>query len=110
MEWIGVDLDGTLAYYDEWKGYDHIGEPIPEMMKKIKNLIRKGYTIKIFTARAGDEKTIPVIKKWLKKNGLPDLEITNKKDYHMISLIDDRCIQVIQNTGKLVGSTSNIEW
>jgi hypothetical protein len=26
--WIGVDLDGTLAHYDGWKGIDHIGEPI----------------------------------------------------------------------------------
>ena len=27
---IGVDLDGTLAKYDGWKGHNVIGEPIPE--------------------------------------------------------------------------------
>ncbi len=25
--WIGVDLDGTLAKFDEWDG--DIGEPVP---------------------------------------------------------------------------------
>ncbi len=25
--WIDVDLDGTLAQYDGWKGVAHIGEP-----------------------------------------------------------------------------------
>ena len=24
--WIGVDLDGTLAHYDEFKGWNVIGE------------------------------------------------------------------------------------
>ena len=23
--WIGVDLDGTLAQYDHWRGIEHIG-------------------------------------------------------------------------------------
>lgn len=23
--WIGVDLDGTLAEYDGWRGWKHIG-------------------------------------------------------------------------------------
>ena len=30
--WIGVDLDGTLAYCDQWRGAPHIGEPIPLML------------------------------------------------------------------------------
>ena len=29
--WIGVDLDGTLAFYDMWRGMEHIGKPIPAM-------------------------------------------------------------------------------
>jgi len=24
-----VDLDGTLAMYDGWRGSDHIGDPVP---------------------------------------------------------------------------------
>jgi hypothetical protein len=30
--WIGVDLDGTLAYYDRSSTYDEVGEPVPAMM------------------------------------------------------------------------------
>lgn len=33
--WIGVDLDGTLAHYEGWKGVEHIGEPIPAMVERI---------------------------------------------------------------------------
>ncbi len=29
--WYAVDLDGTLAFYDEWRGADHIGAPIIPM-------------------------------------------------------------------------------
>ena len=35
--WIGVDLDGTLAYYEEWEGLEHIGYPISLMVVAIKN-------------------------------------------------------------------------
>lgn len=30
--WLGVDLDGTLAVYDKWRGIEHIGAPIPAMV------------------------------------------------------------------------------
>ena len=32
---IAVDLDGTLARYDGWKGIDHIGDPIPLMVSRV---------------------------------------------------------------------------
>ena len=34
--WIGVDLDGTLAHYDGWKGIEHVGPPIPAMLARVK--------------------------------------------------------------------------
>lgn len=98
--WIAVDLDGTLARDGAWQGIEHIGEPIPEMMKRVKDWLDSGITVKIFTARASQPETIPYIKEWLKKHGLPDLEVTNCKDMDMIELWDDRAIQVIPNTGK----------
>ena len=49
--WIGVDLDGTLAYHDTWKGHEHIGEPIPAMLQRVKDWLDRGLTVKIFTAR-----------------------------------------------------------
>jgi len=107
-QWIGVDLDGTLAEAVPWQGFEHIGKPVPNMMKRLKIWIEMGYRVKIVTARAEDpEQAIPPIRKWLQKQGLPDLEITNAKDMNMIELWDDRCVQVIPNTGNPVGPASD---
>ncbi len=100
--WIGVDLDGTLAVYTRGVPLTDVGEPVPAMVALVRKMISNGVRVKIFTARAGDEKQVPVIHKWLKSNGLPELEITNIKDYDMLRLYDDRCIQVEANTGRLI--------
>lgn len=108
--WIGVDLDGTLAHYLSWQGKDVIGGPVPEMLKRVKGWLAEGKTVKIFTARASDPENIPPIKEWLKQHGLGDLEITNIKDFGMIELWDDRCVQVIMNHGCTVnGSVSRLD-
>ena len=106
-QWIGVDLDGTLAEAEPWQGFDYIGKPVPMMMKRLKIWLDLGYRVKIVTARAQNpELAIPPIQTWLKKHGLPELEITNAKDMDMIELWDDRCVQVIPNTGRPVGPNS----
>ena len=101
QEWIGVDLDGTLAYFETWRGAEDIGEPIKPMIDRVKKWLAKGKIVKIFTARAAASEQIPFIEKWLLKNGLPALEITNVKDMWMVELWDDRCIQVEKNTGEI---------
>jgi hypothetical protein len=101
-QWIGIDLDGTLAHYDGWKGADHIGEPIQKMIEFVKKLIVDGNRVKIFTARAYLAEQIPPVKEWLSSVGLGELEITNVKDFAMIMLYDDRCQQVVANTGNIV--------
>ena len=107
-QWIGVDLDGTLAVAEPWQGFEHIGKPVPNMMKRLKIWLEMGYRVKIVTARAQNpEMAIPPIKKWLIKHGLPELEITNAKDMDMIELWDDRCVQVIPNTGNPIGPASD---
>jgi hypothetical protein len=98
--WIGVDLDGTLARYDGWVGPEHIGEPIQDMLERVKHWIINGQTVKIFTARCSVPEQIPPIKNWLRKHGIGGLEITNVKDFAMIELWDDRCVRVITNTGR----------
>lgn len=100
--WIGVDLDGTLADDTVWKGLGYIGKPIPAMKQRVLDWIAAGYDIKIVTARASEANGIPPVVDWLKANGFPPLEVTNKKDFQMIELWDDRAIQVIANTGKPV--------
>ncbi len=99
-EWIGVDLDGTLAFYDVWKGIGHIGDPIPEMVLKVKRWIQKGKRVKIFTARASNPDGRWAVQDWLSKNGFPIMEVTNVTDYGMIELWDDRARRVELNTGR----------
>lgn len=99
--WIGVDLDGTLAKYDGWQGPNHIGEVVPEMLERIRGWLAEGTCVKIFTARACIPEQIPPVKKWLEKHNL-NLEITNVKDYGMVELWDDRCVQVKTNTGQRI--------
>jgi len=112
--YILVDLDGTLAHYGEWKGTGDIGQPIPAMVKRVKQWLAEGKEVRIFTARmAGhllrDLKTgeiidaLTPIERWCKKHIGQVLPVTNVKDYGMIALYDDRAIQVEMNTGRLIG-------
>ncbi len=52
--WLGVDLDGTLAEYDKFRGHEHIGAPIPAMVERVKALIASGFEVRIFTARVAE--------------------------------------------------------
>jgi hypothetical protein len=96
---IGVDLDGTLASYDHWRGAAHIGKPIPRMYHRVFRWIAEGHTVVIFTARANTPENIRFIKHWLKKWGFPDLQVTNVKLPDLDEYWDDRAIQVVRNTG-----------
>ena len=107
--WVGVDLDGTLAKYDGWKGAGHIGEPIQPIVNLVKNLIQTGANVKIFTARvcsAQSEEDIITAKKaiaeWTLKHIGKELEATAEKDWNMIEYYDDRAVRVIYNSGIII--------
>jgi hypothetical protein len=107
--WIGVDLDGTLAADtagDLWdsEGNPKIGRPVEEMVNRIKAWIAAGRMVKIFTARASSPAQVRAIRVWIARRGLPDLEVTNVKDFNMVELWDDRCVQVIPNSGRPVNN------
>lgn len=121
--WIGVDLDATLAKYDGFKGPTVIGEPIPEMVERVKSWLNKGYEVRIMTARVwAPLLTDPsygtkvwsdrqqearharrAIEDWTELHIGKRLEVTCMKDYSMWVLYDDRCRQVEPNTGRLIG-------
>jgi hypothetical protein len=96
--WIGVDLDGTLAAYDGWSDASKIGKPIKPMITRVREWIRKGIIVKLFTARANDTENLHHVEAWLKKHGI-EMEITATKDKHLIAIWDDRAIPVERNTG-----------
>jgi hypothetical protein len=98
--WIGVDLDGTLAHYSGWKGPQHIGPAIPEMLDRVRDWLADGKTVKIFTARAAVPANIPYVKDWLRAQGLPDLEVTNAKDFDCVEIWDDSAVELVANTGR----------
>lgn len=112
--WIGVDLDGTLAIYDGWKGVEHIGAPVLPMVDRVKRWLAAGKVVKIFTARAycppndparaeENARGLAAIRAWCLEHIGQELEVTCVKDYGMIELWDDRAVQVVVNTGKSVG-------
>lgn len=105
--WIGVDLDGTLAVYDEWRGADHIGAPIPAMVERVKQWLAEGKEVRIFTARVCNrqrhlERVLAAIYAWCKEHIGCWLPVTNVKDFDMIELWDDRAHRVERNTGRLL--------
>ncbi len=115
--WIGVDLDGTLAQYGGWRGPGNIGEPVPAMLARVKRWLAEGREVRIFTARIAVEdvvirrnEVIIPIEEWCERHIGQRLEITCKKDFGMIELWDDRCVQVEINTGRAYGpSTRGLE-
>ena len=106
--WIGVDLDGTLAYYDGWKGIEHIGEPVPLMLASVKSWLEQGKDVRIFTARVFDDgvrdpqAAREVINAWTLRHVGRVLPVTNVKDFGMVALYDDRAWRVEENTGIVV--------
>lgn len=118
LGWVGVDFDGTLAKYDGWKGADQLGEPIPEMVARVKAWISQGIEVRIFTARiypigtseydADDQRSrdatlaYAAIFVWCREHIGRILPVTCVKDYGMVELWDDRAVQVVKNTGRAV--------
>lgn len=115
--WIAVDLDGTLAHYDQWRGADHIGDPVPAMLARVKAWLAEGKEVRIFTARvdggiAADkqghpdahlfrdpEKVRAAIQDWCERHIGVRLAVTNVKDFAMVELWDDRAVRVVKNSG-----------
>lgn len=121
--WRGVDLDGTLAHYDGWKGPTEIGEPVPAMLARVKKWLDDGEDVRILTARVfphtvyesvsslyipdspPDQRLVEAaqaaeaIREWCKKHLGRVLPITCRKDKSMVEIWDDRAVGVITNRG-----------
>lgn len=98
---IAVDVDGVLAQYDEWKGLDHIGDPIPGAVKFTKDL-GEHFDVIIFTTRCCEEINGPEkapllvnrVRRWLNKHGFHFDHIWSEKGKPLaVAFIDDRGIR-----------------
>jgi hypothetical protein len=118
-----VDLDGTLAHYTEWKGAEHIGEPVKPMLEKVRQWLEAGQDVRIFTARVFPVTSFEAvnsfvlakrdpqtreeeaqvaglhIREWCVKHLGQVLPITCRKDMSTIEIYDDRAVGVMLNKG-----------
>lgn len=103
---IAVDLDGTLAEYNGWRGMEHIGAPVQNIVTALKYHQSQGAKIWIFTARVSDDNEAPQatfhIKNWLKRYNIEVDGITAVKHKFFTEIWDDRAIQVVRNTGQFI--------
>ena len=108
--WIGVDLDGVLAVHDVWLGLEHIGPPVPAMVAAVRDWLRSGWDVRVFTARANPAGQTPeqyartraAIAAWCAEHVGRVLPITNEKDMYLLEIYDDRAVQVEKNTGRFL--------
>ena len=73
--WVGVDLDGTLAtpLWTPANPTHEIGDPIPENISKVYELVRAGFKIIVHTSRPWTD--YEAIENWLQHYGIPYKEI-----------------------------------
>lgn len=114
-DWMGVDFDGTLHIRDKSQPMTVLGEPIPEMVERVKQWLALGMKVKILTARVSHTQRINdeklefirqqrlLINEWCYKHIGEILPIVCEKDCYMYQLWDDRAVTVERNTGKILG-------
>jgi len=104
--WIAVDFDGTLALFAG--NFTVMGAPIPRMVQRVRQWLRDGYEVRIFTARIAHkdpvkrQAVIDAIQEWCVTHIGVKLEVTNVKDFNMVQMYDDKAVQVIKNTGWII--------
>lgn len=105
---IFVDLDGTLAHYDGWKGKHHIGEPIWDMVNRVKEWLEEGREVVIFTARVHPSHddwndAEYYIRLWCHRHIGRPLRVTCMKEPEASEFWDDCAVAVEKNTGVIKG-------
>ena len=108
--WYGIDLDGTLAYYDHNRGLEPIGRPIPAMVALVQAHLTEGYEVRIVTARVAHPNDPrlqdfiahqrALVERWCLTHIGRVLPVTSEKDFDMVRLYDDRATEVITNQGR----------
>ena len=97
--WVGFDFDGTLVEFPT-PGQPH-GPDIPPMVYALQEL-SKLVPIRIFTARAGNPISKSIVQSRLNSHNLPDIPITDTKDFNLAFFFDDRAITIHPKTGDIL--------
>ena len=109
---IAVDFDGTLAYWDGvWKGDPTLfGDPILTMVDRVRQWLKEGHEIWIFTARLDSDRVGPevleevqaAIWRWTLEHIGTGLKSTAMKKVEFCEIYDDRAFRVESNTGEIL--------
>jgi hypothetical protein len=76
QKYVCIDLDGTIAHYDDWKGEKHFGEPVEGAQEALKRIHTAGWKIIIFTTRANKK----LVSKYLNSHAIPYDAINENPD------------------------------
>jgi hypothetical protein len=97
---VGVDFDGTLA--ESVPNFPAYGKPLMPMVELVRDLLKKGEDVRILTARADHPNHYGPVFEFCREHFGFALPVTDKKDFQMRVLYDDRARQVDPHTGELV--------
>jgi hypothetical protein len=100
---IAVDFDGTLSYYDGWKGLNDLGPPVEPMVQRVRDWLADGHDVWIFTARIEEDYNHlakNAIERWCLRHIGKALPITNIKSMRFNEFWDDLAYRVVKNTGE----------
>jgi hypothetical protein len=93
---VAVDLDRTMSEYRGYKGPTVIGNPIAPQVNQVKQMLKDGKDVWVYTARVEHPEAIPAIKAWTKEHIGKELPITNIKFPEFHKFIDDRAQLPVQ--------------
>lgn len=105
---VAVDFDGVLHDYQNPVEGKRMGKPIEGAEAGIEELMERGYTIVIYTAKAATEGGKQAVEDWLDFYGIDYNQVTAVKPNALI-YIDDRAIrftswpQVFDSINSLTG-------
>ncbi len=106
MKTIAVDWDGTFVEYHGYKGAGIFGAPVLPMVDRVRQWLKAGCEVLIYTSRVSIEhepskilKELLAIEKVLISLGLPSLQVTANKYTRIAEFWDDRSVRVEKNTG-----------
>jgi adenylylsulfate kinase len=66
QKYVCIDLDGTIAQYQDWQGETSFGEPVEGVQAVMSRLKAEGWKIIVFTTRSNTE----LIADYLKRNSI----------------------------------------
>jgi phosphoglycolate phosphatase-like HAD superfamily hydrolase len=89
---VCVDFDGVLCDSSGPYARTHFGNPKPEGLKTLRQLLDENYNVIILTARRETD----LVMNWLKKQGFRNLLVTNHK-VPAIAYIDDHAMHFKDN-------------